>query len=107
MSERLGNVAYERDARGFLTGAEHAASAPRERDYARGDRRRPSTTRCAPSWTRVWSARSTLLRERRDVLERTARRLLEKETLDEAELLEFAGRAADQAAAQRRATAAE
>ena len=50
----------------------------------------------------------TLLRERRDALERSARRLLEKETLDEAELLEFAGRAADQAAAaQRRATAAE
>jgi cell division protease FtsH len=34
-----------------------------------------------------------LLRERRDVLERAARRLLEKETLDEAELAEIVGRA--------------
>jgi cell division protease FtsH len=32
----------------------------------------------------------TLLRERREVLERAARRLLEKETLDEAELAALA-----------------
>ena len=47
----------------------------------------------------------TLLRERRDALESSARRLLEKETLDEAELLEFAGRAATQAAERQRAAA--
>jgi len=32
-----------------------------------------------------------ILRERRDVLERSARRLLEKETLDEKELTELVG----------------
>jgi len=33
-----------------------------------------------------------LLRQRRDTLERTARRLLDKETLDEAELAQLVGR---------------
>jgi cell division protease FtsH len=33
-----------------------------------------------------------LLRERRDALDRGARRLLEKETLDQAELIQLAGR---------------
>jgi cell division protease FtsH len=33
-----------------------------------------------------------LLRERRDALDRGARRLLERETLDEAELIQLAGR---------------
>ena len=32
-----------------------------------------------------------ILRERREVLERSARRLLEKETLDEKELIELIG----------------
>jgi len=32
-----------------------------------------------------------ILRDRRDALERTARRLLEKETLDEAELMNLVG----------------
>ena len=43
---------------------------------------------------RVFDRTFVLLRERRDVLERTARRLLEKETLDEAELQQLAGPAA-------------
>ena len=106
MSERLGHVAYERDARALPAPARTCRSAPRERDYGE------ETGNAIDAEVRaIVDARLertvTLLRERRDVLERTARRLLEKETLDEAELLEFAGRAADQAAAQRRATAAE
>jgi cell division protease FtsH len=40
-----------------------------------------------------------LLRERRDALERTARRLLEKETLDEHELAELTGMSLPQKAA--------
>ena len=47
-----------------------------------------------------------LLRERRDVLDRGARWLLEKETLDEAQLAELAGRRAAPPAAKR-PTAAE
>jgi cell division protease FtsH len=39
---------------------------------------------------RVFDRTVALLRERRDVLERTARRLLEKETLDEVELQQLA-----------------
>jgi cell division protease FtsH len=38
----------------------------------------------------VFDRTVALLRERRDVLERTARRLLEKETLDEVELQQLA-----------------
>ena len=84
MSERLGNVALESDG-ALLPVAEPAPRRPRAQ-LLRRDRRRRSTTRCAPSSTASSSARSTSLRERRDTLERTARRLLEKETLDEAEL---------------------
>jgi cell division protease FtsH len=44
---------------------------------------------------RVFDQTVALLRERRDVLERTARRLLEKETLDETELQQLAGSGSD------------
>jgi cell division protease FtsH len=104
MSERLGNVAYERDGRSFLTGQD-MAMGPRERDYGE------ETGNAIDAEVRtivdgVLERTVALLRERRDALERSARRLLEKETLDEAELLEFAGRAAEQAAAAERQRAA-
>ena len=103
---RLGNVAYERDGRGYLSAGQNIPLGPRERDYGE------ETGNAIDAEVRaivdaVLERTLTLLRERRDALEQSARRLLEKETLDEAELLEFAGRAADQAAARRRATAAE
>ncbi|MBD0275430.1 MAG: cell division protein FtsH, partial [Acetobacteraceae bacterium] len=101
MSERLGNVAYERDGRSFL-GGQDMPMGPRERDYGE------ETGNAIDAEVRkivdgVLERTVSLLRERRDALERSARRLLEQETLDEAELLEFAGRAADQAARQRAA----
>jgi cell division protease FtsH len=89
MSERLGSVAYDRDPRSFLTGPD-LPPLPREQDYAE------ETAAVIDKEVRgiVQSAMERalgILRERRDVLERTAQRLLEKETLDEMELTELVG----------------
>jgi cell division protease FtsH len=89
MSERLGSVAYDRDPRNFLTGPD-LPPQPREQDYAE------ETAAVIDKEVRgiVQSAMERalgILRERRDVLERTAQRLLEKETLDEKELTELVG----------------
>jgi cell division protease FtsH len=89
MSERLGSVAYDRDPRSFLTGPD-LPPQPREQDYAE------ETAAVIDEEVRgiVQSAMERalgILRERRDVLERTAQRLLEKETLDEKELTELVG----------------
>jgi cell division protease FtsH len=89
MSERLGSVAYDRDPRSFLTGP-NLPSPPPERDYAE------ETAATIDSEVRmiVQAAMERalgILRERRDVHERSARRLLEKETLDEKDLLELSG----------------
>lgn len=91
MSERLGNVAYERDGRSFANGQDNAFG-PAAHDYGE------ETGNVIDSEVRgivdgVLARTVAVLRERRDALERSARRLLEKETLDEAELLSFAGRA--------------
>ena len=85
MSEKLGNVAYDRDPRTFLTGPD-LPSPQRERDYAE------TTAATVDEEVRAIVERTfqrtvELLKERRDVLERTAQRLLEKETLEEAELM--------------------
>lgn len=89
MSERLGNVAYERDTRSFLQGPD-LPSAPRERDFGEEtgnliDEEVKTIVDGALDRT------LKLLKERREVLERAARRLLEKETLEEGELLQLAG----------------
>ena len=97
MSERLGSVAYERDTRSYLTGPD-LPSMPRERDFGE------ETGNAIDAEVRqivqnAFERTAGVLRERREVLERAARRLLEKETLDEAELLQLAGQAAARAAA--------
>jgi cell division protease FtsH len=89
MSEHLGSVAYDRDPRSFLTGPD-LPPPPREQDYAE------ETAAVIDEEVRgiVQSAMERalgILHERRDVLERTAQRLLEKETLDEKELTELVG----------------
>jgi cell division protease FtsH len=89
MSEKLGSVAYERDPRTFLTGPDLPAP-PHEQDYAE------KTAAVIDEEVRqlVQSAIDRavgILREKRDILERSARRLLEKETLDERELTELIG----------------
>ena len=84
MSEKLGNVAYDRDPRSFMTGPD-LPQPPHERDYA------DETAATVDEEVRTLVERAFqhavgLLRERRAVLDRTARRLLETETLEEAEL---------------------
>jgi cell division protease FtsH len=85
MSEKVGNVAYDRDPRSFLTGPD-LPSPPHERDYAE----KTAATVDEEVRSNVENAFQRalkLLRERRAVLDRTARRLLETETLEEAELM--------------------
>jgi cell division protease FtsH len=89
MSARLGNVAYERDTRSFLSGPD-LPSAPRERDFGE------ETGNAIDDEVRgivdgALQRTVKLLQDRREVLDRTARRLLEKETLDEAELAALTG----------------
>ncbi len=89
MSERLGSVAYDRDPRTFLTGPDLPAPA-REQDYAE------KTAAVIDDEVRLLVQHAmdcalAILKEKRGILERSARRLLEKETLDEKELTELIG----------------
>jgi cell division protease FtsH len=89
MSESLGSVAYDRDPRSFLTGPD-LPLPPREPEYAE------QTAAAIDNEVRtiVQAAMDRalgILHERRDVLERSSRRLLEKETLDENELRDLVG----------------
>jgi cell division protease FtsH len=89
MSERLGSVAYDRDPRTFLSGPD--LPTPRsEPDYAE------ETAAAIDEEVRsivqgAMDRALAILRQKQDVLERGARRLLEKETLDEKELMELVG----------------
>ncbi|WP_316238822.1 ATP-dependent zinc metalloprotease FtsH [Bradyrhizobium sp. SZCCHNR1015] len=80
MSEQLGSVAYERDNQSFL-----APGASRSADYgeAAGD---AIDAEVRTIVTAALERTRKLLQDKRDVLERAARRLLVKETLDESEL---------------------
>ncbi|GGC62067.1 ATP-dependent zinc metalloprotease FtsH [Siccirubricoccus deserti] len=92
MSETLGSVAYERDPRSFIAGPT-PLPGPHERDFGEATANAIDTeVRAIVDGTLERTVQ--LLRERREVLERAARRLLEKETLDEAELIELAGQPA-------------
>jgi cell division protease FtsH len=89
MSERLGSVAYDRDPRTYLTGPD--LPLPRqETDYAE------ATAAQIDDEVRgivqhAMDRALAILRERHEALERSARRLLEKETLDEKELTDLVG----------------
>src|SRR5215204_2145094 len=92
MSAKLGHVALEKDGRSFLS-PNPMFEPPRERNFS------DETATAIDDEVRAiveGAFRRTLdlLGERREVLERTARRLLEKETLDEAELVSLVGSAA-------------
>jgi cell division protease FtsH len=89
MSERLGGVAYDREPQNFLT-APGLPSPHREESYAE------ETAALIDHEVRnlVESAMNRaldILHQKRDVLERGARRLLEKETLDDRDLAELIG----------------
>jgi cell division protease FtsH len=89
MSERLGSVAYDRDPRTFLTGPD-LLTPPREQDY--GEKTATAIDDEVRSLVHHAMDRATeILNEKRDILERSARRLLEKETLDEKELTALIG----------------
>jgi cell division protease FtsH len=89
MSEKLGSVAYDRDPRNFMMG--HGLPSPqREEGYA--DETAATIDHEVRAIVQAAMDRAlTVLREKRDVLERSARRLLEKETLDEKDLVELIG----------------
>ena len=85
MSEKLGNVALEKDERSFLS-PNPLGNGARDRSYS------DETATAIDDEVRAIVQRAMdrtieVLTERRAMLETTARRLLEKETLDEAELL--------------------
>jgi cell division protease FtsH len=90
MSERLGNVAYDREPRTFLT-APNLPLPQHDQDYA------PQTAAAIDEEVRsivnkAMERSLDILNKKRELLERSARRLLEKETLDEKELIELLGR---------------
>jgi len=89
MSDRLGSVAYDRDPRSFLTGP-NLPSIQREQDY--GDETAAAIDEEVRGIVQHAQDRAlAILRQKRDILERSAHRLLEKETLDENDLTEILG----------------
>ncbi|HEX2885293.1 ATP-dependent zinc metalloprotease FtsH [Vineibacter terrae] len=84
MSEKIGHVALEKDQRSYLS-PNAFPGGPRERDFS--DETAASIDEEVRRIVDASFDRTVaILTERRALLERTARRLLEKETLDEAEL---------------------
>lgn len=84
MSGKLGHVALEKGPRSFL-GAEQAPYAPQDRSYS--DETAAAIDEEVRRIVDAAFARAVdLLTQRRDLLERTARRLLERETLDETDM---------------------
>jgi cell division protease FtsH len=91
MSERLGHVALEKDSRSFLS-PNPLANGAQERSYS-DETASAVDEEVRAIVDRVFDQTVALLTDRRAILEATARRLLEKETLDEAELQQLAGTA--------------
>ncbi len=90
MSERLGHIALEKDRRSFLA-TDQPYYGPQERTYS------DETAAAVDKEVRrivdeTFERTVGLLAERRDMLERTARRLLEKETLDGLEIQKLVGK---------------
>jgi cell division protease FtsH len=85
MSLKLGNVAYDREAAGFSPGL---AQPYRDRDFA--EQTAASIDEEVRTIVQETFERTlNILRERRALLEQGARRLLEKETLEETEIAEL------------------
>ena len=86
MSAELGQVVYEKAQHSFLGGPEQPQMAYSERGYSEATAREIDTAVKTIVDT-AFRRTVNLLRAQREVLERGARLLLEKETLDEADLL--------------------
>lgn len=89
MSDKLGNVALEKDERSLLS-PNPLGNGARERSYS-DETAAAIDDEVRTIIDRVFDRTVALLRERSDLLDRTAQRLLEKETLDEAELQHLVG----------------
>jgi cell division protease FtsH len=89
MSERLGSVAYERDPHHFLTGPE-PPMARRDEGYGEATAGAIDTEVRSLVEAAMEHALS-ILREKREILQRSARKLLEKETLEEKDLIDLIG----------------
>lgn len=103
MTERLGHVALERDRRSFLSQNE-LSPQPEAHDFSE------ETAAAVDEEVRreidaAFERTVALLEARRETLERAARRLLERETLDAAELKALAGEGGGEAPSGTRATA--
>ncbi|MEH2495420.1 cell division protease FtsH [Bradyrhizobium sp. AZCC 1678] len=84
MSEKLGSVAYERDPGNFLAGADRPYPM-REREYA--DETAASVDEEVRAIVdRVFERAQGILKARRTILDRAAKKLLEKETLEQSDL---------------------
>ena len=89
MVPELGHIAYDRDRHGFLGGP---GAMPAERSYSE------QTAQAIDAAVRAlvdqaFASALDILQRNRDVLERSAKLLLEKETLDEAQLKALFGQA--------------
>jgi cell division protease FtsH len=84
MSERLGSVAYERDPGNFLASAERPYPV-RERDYA--EETAAAVDREVKAIVeQVFQRTQGILNTRRPILDRAAKKLLEKETLEQSDI---------------------
>lgn len=81
MSERLGSVAYERDPGNFLAGADRPYPT-RERDYAE-ETAAAVDHEVKTIVDQVFQRTQGILTTRRPILDRAAKKLLEKETLEQ------------------------
>ncbi|MGY3484521.1 cell division protease FtsH [Bradyrhizobium sp. USDA 4011] len=84
MSEKLGSVAYEREPGNFLAGADRPYPV-RERDYAE-DTAAAIDEEVRAIVERVSQRTEGILTARRGILDRAAKQLLEKETLERSDL---------------------
>jgi cell division protease FtsH len=84
MSERLGSVAYDREPSSLLAGGE-VPPALQRRDYA-DQTAAAIDNEVQDIVERVFQHAQDLLRARRGILDRAAKKLLEKETLEQADL---------------------
>ncbi len=89
MSDPLGAVTYDRDSRTFLTGPD-LPSPQGVKDYSE-QTAASIDVEVRGLVTKAMDRAVEILRSKRDSLERAARRLLEKETIDEQELVALVG----------------
>jgi len=90
MSDKLGGVAYERDPHTFMNGPNVPPWSQPQENYA--EETAATIDREVRGLVQAAMDRALgILRDKRDVLERSARKLLEKETLEEKDLVELIG----------------